>query len=384
MGLEAGQRLGAYEIVGPLGAGGMGEVYRARDPRLERDVAIKVLPEGLGQDPERLARFEREARVLANLNHPNVATVHGYEQEGETSARSDAPPRFFLVMELVEGETLADRIGRGPLELEEAIPIFLQIAEGLEAAHEQGIVHRDLKPANVKVSGSAPGSPERVKILDFGLAKALAPEALSGSGSRGAAGGSVSESPTLTYMATMRGEILGTAAYMSPEQARGKAVDRRTDVWAFGCCLYEALAGETVFTGETPTDIIAAVVTRDPDWSRLPATTPPHIRRLLRRCLERDPRRRLRDIGEAWVVLDDGTDADVPQEEAPAPISAAAPSLGRRILLGGALFAAGALAAAVLLATRPEPNRPPTPLRRYTIDLPKGVPVPVFEISTML
>ena len=217
MALEAGTRLGHYEILSSLGAGGMGEVYRARDTKLGREVAIKVLPEGFSDEPERIARFEREAKVLASLNHNNIATLHGFETEGS---------KQFLVMELVEGETLAERIKRGAVPVEEALPLFLQIAEGLEAAHEKGVIHRDLKPANIKVSDDG-----KVKILDFGLAKAMAPQEPASSDP------GLSQSPTLTLAATQRGEILGTAAYMSPEQAKGKTVDQRTDLWAFGACL---------------------------------------------------------------------------------------------------------------------------------------------------
>ncbi len=230
MGLTTGTRLASYEILSLLGKGGMGEVYRARDTKLGREVAIKLLLEEVSNDPDRLARFEREARALASLNHPNVATLYGLETEGDTS---------FLVMEMIEGETLADRIERGPIPIEEAIRLFREIAEGLEAAHEKGVVHRDLKPANIKVGGDGAtlSGGSRVKILDFGLAKAMAPDGESGHSS-------MSESPTMTMAATQRGEILGTAAYMSPEQARGKTIDKRADVWSFGVCLYEALSGE--------------------------------------------------------------------------------------------------------------------------------------------
>ena len=285
MPLETGSRLGQYEIVGAIGAGGMGEVYRALDTRLGREVAIKVLPEAVAGDAERLARFEREARVLASLNHAGIATLLGFESEG------DAP---FLVMELVEGETLADRIARGPIPILEALPLFLQIAEALEAAHERGVIHRDLKPANVKVSPEG-----RVKVLDFGLAKALDPlESMAASGSA-----ALSRSPTLTLAATMRGEILGTAGYMAPEQARGLAVDRRADVWAFGVCLFEALAGRKVFEGPTLTDTLAKVLQSEPDWDELPARLPGPLRELLRRCLQKEPKERLRDIGEARILL---------------------------------------------------------------------------------
>ena len=247
MALHAGARLGDYEVVSSLGAGGMGEVYRARDTGLGREVALKLLLDEVSADPERLARFKREARVLASLNHANIATLYGFESEGDT---------HFLVMELVPGETLADRIARGPIPVAEAIALFIEIAEGLEAAHEKGIVHRDLKPSNIKVSEE--GS---VKILDFGLAKALVEES-------GGADAALSHSPTLTLAATQRGQILGTAAYMAPEQAKGKSVDKRADVWAFGACLFEALAGKRMFQGDDASELLASVLLTEPAWER--------------------------------------------------------------------------------------------------------------------
>ena len=321
MPLEPGAHLGSYEILSCLGVGGMGEVYRARDSKLGREVAIKVLLEQVASDPERLARFEREARVLAALNHANVATLHGLEQDGETS---------FLVMELAEGESLADRIARGPIPVDEAIPLFLQVAAGLEAAHDKGIVHRDLKPANVQVGEGG----SSVKILDFGLATALAPEAT---------GSDVSESlsPTLTLAATQHGEILGTAAYMSPEQARGKPVDKRADIWAFGVCLFEALTGTRAFSGQDVTDVLAAVIRDEPDFDDLPANTPTAVRRLLRRCLVKDRRERLRDIGDAAIDLreagaDDHTVVSAPPTSAAAPLKKALPLLAA-LLMGAAI-----------------------------------------------
>ena len=282
--MTPGAQIGPYTIVAKLGEGGMGEVYRARDPKLKRDVAIKVLPADVANDRERLARFQREAEVLASLNHPHIAHVYGIEENA-------------LVMELVEGEDLSQRIARGPIPLDEALPIAKQIAEALEAAHEAGIVHRDLKPANVKVRPDG-----TVKVLDFGLAKALD----QGSGTRDQGSGDLANSPTITSPAmTMRGVILGTAAYMAPEQAKGKAVDKRADIWAFGCVLYEMLTGRAPFGGETITDVIAAVVKSDPDWSALEASTPHQIRRLLARCLTKDPRARLRDIGDARVLFEE-------------------------------------------------------------------------------
>jgi len=274
-----GQTLLHYRITEKLGAGGMGEVWRATDTRLGRDVAIKVLPEAFARDPERVARFEREARVLASLNHPNIAAIHGFEQAGE---------RHFLVLEYVPGPTLAEKIAGGPLEIDEALRLSRQIAEALEEAHDKAVVHRDLKPANVKVTPEG-----KVKVLDFGLAKALAGDP-----------GDPSQSATLTVAATRAGVIMGTAAYMSPEQARGQRLDRRTDIWAFGCVLYEMLSGRRAFGGENITDIIAAIVTREPDWSKLPGATPAGVHRLLRRCLEKDPKDRLRDIGDAPILTE--------------------------------------------------------------------------------
>src|SRR2546428_4045852 len=264
MSISPGVRLGAYEILALIGAGGMGEVYRAKDTKLHRDVAIKVLPDLFAKDPERLARFEREAHVLAALNHPHIAAIYGLEEANGSQ---------FLILELVEGETLAERLKAGPLPLTETLTIARQVADALEAAHEKGIIHRDLKPANIKVT---PGGV--VKVLDFGLAKAT---------------GEL-QSPTMTVGSTQEGTILGTAAYMSPEQARGQAVDKRTDIWAFGCVLYEMLTGHVAFPGETVSDTIVAILEREPDWAALPATTPPMVARLLKRGLEKDPKRRVR------------------------------------------------------------------------------------------
>ncbi len=280
--MREGERLGAYEIRAPLGVGGMGEVYRAVDTGLGREVAVKILPPALAGDPERLARFDREARLLASLNHPNIATLFGFE-------RHEKSP--FIVMELVEGETLAQRLKPGALPRDEHLEILQQIAEGLEAAHESGVIHRDLKPANIKITPDG-----KVKLLDFGLAKAL-------EGEHGVRS-DVSLSPTLTAAATQRGEVMGTASYMSPEQARGKPVDRRTDIWAFGCVLYECLTGRLAYRGETISDTISLILQREPEWESLPADTPPRLVELLRRCLEKDARRRLRDIGEARLEIE--------------------------------------------------------------------------------
>ena len=282
---QAGSRLGPYELVAPLGAGGMGEVWRARDTRLGRDVALKFLTQAVAGDPDRLARFRREAQVLAQLNHPNIAAIHGLEEA------DDSP---FLVLELVEGEDLAARLRRGPLPVDEALAAARQIAEALEEAHEHGIVHRDLKPGNVKLTPDG-----KVKVLDFGLAKAWSGDLATGSSSSS----ELSQSPTLAHTGTEAGLILGTAAYMSPEQARGKRVDKRSDVWAFGALLYEMLTGRRLFDGETVSDVLAAVLTRQPEWAALPPGTPARVRLLLERCLERDSKQRLRDIGEARITL---------------------------------------------------------------------------------
>jgi eukaryotic-like serine/threonine-protein kinase len=277
-----GTRLGPYEITVQIGAGGMGEVYRARDTTLDRDVAIKILPDHLAADPERIARFKREAKTLAALNHPHIAAIYGFEEANGLHA---------LVMELVEGPTLADRIAQGPIPIDEALPIAKQIAEALEGAHEQGIIHRDLKPANVKVRTNG-----TVKVLDFGLAKAMEPAH--------SAAASLSMRATITTPAmTQAGIILGTAAYMSPEQARGKAVDKRTDIWAFGDVLYEMLTGRVAFREDTLSDTIAAILGREPEWSAL--KTPASLRRVVQRCLEKDPRRRFHDIADVRIEIED-------------------------------------------------------------------------------
>jgi len=304
--MEIGSRVGAYEVIAKLGVGGMGEVYRARDTRLNRDVALKVLPEAFLLDADRLARFEREAQVLASLNHPNIGAIYGLEDSNGTRA---------LVLELVEGPTLADRIARGPVPLDEALSIARQIAEALEAAHEQGIIHRDLKPANIKLRPDG-----TVKVLDFGLAKLNE----SGFGIRdsGSDDRLRSQSPTITSPAmTLAGVILGTAAYMSPEQAKGGTADKRSDVWAFGCVFYEMLTGDQLFKGETVADTLASVLKERPDWERVPPT----LRRLLRACLETDPKRRLSAIGN-WPLLLDEPSAAIParwQSRAWAGIAAA-------------------------------------------------------------
>ena len=280
MALTVGSRLGHYEVTALIGEGGMGQVYRATDTTLDRDVALKVLPDAFTADPDRLARFEREAKVLASLNHPNIGAIYGLEKSGDTRA---------LVLELIEGPTLADRIKRGPIPLDEALPIAKQIAEALEAAHEAGVIHRDLKPANIKVRNDG-----TVKVLDFGLAKALDPHPE----------GDPSQSPTLTAAATQMGVIMGTAAYMSPEQARGKPVDKRADIWAFGCVLYEMLTGQMAFQGEDVSLTLSAVLQREPEWTVLPPSVAPELNAYLRRCLQKDPRQRVQAIGDVRLAME--------------------------------------------------------------------------------
>jgi Tol biopolymer transport system component len=282
MSIAPGSRLGVYEVLAPLGAGAMGEVWRARDTRLSREVAVKVLPESLSRDHDRLSRFEREAQVLASLNHPNIAAIYGVEEASGATA---------LVLELVEGPTLDERIKQGRLPADDAVAIARQIAEALEFAHERGIVHRDLKPANVKLSPEG-----RVKVLDFGLAKAMAADMATRSDS--------AISPTVTSLGTIAGVVLGTAAYMAPEQARGANVDRRADIWSLGAVLWEMLTGKRAFEGDTVSDTLASVLRAPIEWSDIPPATPPGVVRLLKRCLERDPKKRLRDIGEARIALE--------------------------------------------------------------------------------
>ena len=357
MSLDAGSRIAAYEILALLGRGGMGEVYRARDTKLNRDVAIKILPDAFAADAERVARFEREAQVLASLNHPHIAAIYGLEETGGSRA---------LVLELVEGPTLAERIEglrAGGLGLEETIAIARQIADALGAAHEQGIIHRDLKPANVKLRPDG-----TVKVLDFGLAKAF--DASPGTGRPS----SVSMSPTLTA-ATNMGVILGTAAYMAPEQARGKTVDKRADVWAFGCVVYEMLTGRRAFAGEEVSDTLAFVITKEIEWDKLPADTPTNIRRLLRRCLEKDPRRRLRDIADARIELDDQLDSGLATPDSRLAIpDSRPPTRWRRVLPAAAVVVASVVTgASVWMATRPTPANV-LPVQRYPITLPAATP----------
>ena len=355
--LSAGKKLGPYEIVAALGAGGMGEVYRARDTKLHRDVAIKVLLPTVANDPDRLARFSREAQVLASLNHPNIAHIHGLEETDGVTA---------LVLELVEGEDLAQRLARGAIPLDEALPIAKQIADALEAAHEQGIIHRDLKPANIKVRADG-----TVKVLDFGLAKAVDPAGVSSANAM--------NSPTLSMHATQAGIILGTAAYMSPEQARGKAVDRRADIWAFGVVVYEMLSGQRAFDGDTITDVIAAVVTREPTWAALPADTPVAIGRLLRRCLMKAPEKRLPHIGVARIEIDDAIANPETQESAASPARPSARNhvsvIGMTIALGTAIVSG----AAVWLLSRPAPS--PRPVVRLQATLPATTPLAIDQFT---
>jgi serine/threonine protein kinase len=277
MSLQPGTALGSYTVTAKIGEGGMGEVYRARDTKLDRDVALKVLPEAFTADPDRLGRFEREAKVLASLNHPNIGGIHGLEDSDGVKA---------LVLELIEGPTLANRIKQGPIPIDEALPIAKQIAGALEAAHGQGVIHRDLKPANIKVKPDG-----TVKVLDFGLAKALQPEV---------ADPNLSLSPTisLTAAATQMGMVIGTAAYMAPEQAKGRPVDKRADVWAFGVVLFEMLTGDRPFKADDVSLTLARVLDREPDWDALDADLPPALRVFLERCLAKDPKERVRDIGE--------------------------------------------------------------------------------------
>jgi Tol biopolymer transport system component len=344
-----GLRLGPYEITAKLGEGGMGVVFKAKDSQLGREVALKVLPEGFTGDPERLSRFEREAKLLAQLNHPNIAQIYGFEASGDTRA---------LVMELVDGPTLAERLEAGPLPIHESLAVSLQIARALEEAHEKGIVHRDLKPQNIKASVEG-----KVKVLDFGLAKAMDP---TGTASGGPSASQLAMSPTITLGATAQGVILGTAAYMAPEQARGLPVDKRADIWALGVVLYEMLTGRTVFASDTVPDTLAAVLTREVDWSALPPATPPAIRRLLRRCLERNPKNRLHDVADARIVLEEVAAGRVDEGSAaalPGAIPSAAPSqpLARRALpwLAGLALGAGAIAVVDRTLLAPAPVEPP-------------------------
>lgn len=357
MTLSAGNRLGPYEIVSPLGAGGMGEVYRARDTKLGREVAVKVLPEAFACDSERIARFEREAKVLASLNHPHIAALYGMEQvEGQ----------HVLILELVEGETLAERLRRGALPIEQALTLAIQIADGLEAAHEKGIVHRDLKPANIKITPD-----EQVKVLDFGLAKAFGP-------AEAKPQPDLTASPTLSLMATQAGMILGTAAYMSPEQAKGAPADHRSDVFAFGCVLYEMLTGRQAFQGDSAPEILASVLARDPDFAALPANLHPRLVDLLRRCLDKHPKRRWQAVGDLRVEFE--TIASALHAVPVAVVLRGGLPMWRRLALVGApalLLGAAMASGAVWFATRPALPR----VTRLTITPPPTAPLSVNSID---
>ena len=355
MALSPGTRLGHYDVTALLGEGGMGQVWQATDTQLNRQVALKILPDAFAADPDRLARFTREAQILANLNHPNIAAIHGIEEAEGTRA---------LVLELVEGPTLADRIAKGPIPLDEALPIAKQIAEALEAAHEAGVIHRDLKPANIKVREDG-----TVKVLDFGLAKALDPNPES----------DPSQSPTLTAAATQMGVIMGTAAYMSPDQARGRTVDKRADIWAFGVVLYEMLVGKRAFEGEDVSLTLSAVLQREPAWDALPRGVPPVLNSYLRRCFEKHPRQRIRDIGDVRLAMDgafetlDGTTVEpaavprLPLWQRPVPLMAG----GLLVLVVAA--AGGAFGNRLLGPSEPDGVVAPTQYLELILDDPAPV-----------
>ena len=349
MALAPGSRLGHYDVTDLLGEGGMGQVWQATDTQLNRQVALKILPDAFAADPDRLARFTREAQILASLNHPNIAAIHGIEEAEGTRA---------LVLELVEGPTLADRIAKGPIPLDEALPIAKQIAEALEAAHEAGVIHRDLKPANIKVREDG-----TVKVLDFGLAKALDPNPE----------GDPSQSPTLTAAATQMGVIMGTAAYMSPEQARGKPVDKRADIWAFGCVLYEMLTGQRAFQGEDVSLTLAEVMKSEPNWTALPADTPAAIRRLLDRAMAKERTKRLQHVGDARIEIDEALihgDTDVATELSVSRLSGRSAA---GLLVGAVLvLAAGLIGWQAGLSQ----SATPPPQHRVSIDLPESTVLP--------
>ena len=401
MPLTTGTRLGPYEIVAAIGTGGMGAVYRARDTKLNRDVAIKVLLPAVANDPDRLARFSREAQVLAALNHPNIAAIYGLEEgpavgpaqaglyvETDVAAGFSRPVRA-LVMELVEGPTLADQIAHGAIPLDEALPVAKQIAEALEAAHEQGFIHRDLKPANIKVRPDG-----TVKVLDFGLAKAFGPAEAGRYVQPDVAAGfsrpDLSQAPTVTSPAHLRqgyggqamtqaGMILGTAAYMAPEQARGGTLDKRVDLWAFGVVLFEVLTGTRLFDGATISDTLAQVLMKEPDWTALPANTPAPIRKLLRRCLEKDRKQRLPDAAMVRLEMQDALTAPASETS-----SATVPTAAARRVAPAATGAvlAGALVAALATWTLMRPAPPtPTPLTRLTITTPAALPLTSFGLD---
>ena len=362
MSLTVGRSLSNYRLIAPIGEGGMGVVWRATDSALGRDVAIKVLPDAFVHDAERLARFEREARMLAALNHPHIASIYGLHV---------ADGVRFLAMELVEGEDFAQRLQHGPIPVTEALPLALQIAQALEHAHEKGVIHRDLKPANVKLTTGG-----TAKVLDFGLAKAM-----EGETGRAAASSSsmLSQSPTISGALTGVNVLLGTAAYMSPEQARGQVADRRADIWAFGVLLFEMLTGQRLFEGETISDTLAGVLRADPDWSKLPSDTPRRVRELLRRCLERNPKQRLRDIGEARILFEEVIAAG---PDAPAPAAlAGAPKRGLPLApIAVAALLLGALATFAVMRVM-APKQASVPLRKFRLALPTDSPPTTPAIS---
>ena len=351
MSFAVGQTVGSYEITALLGKGGMGEVYRSRDTRLKRDVAIKVLPEEFSQDPERVHRFQREAEVLATLNHPHIAQIYGIE---ETSGN------ICLILELVEGETLANWISRGALPVSDALEIARQIAEALEKAHERDIVHRDLKPANIKIT------PDRTtKVLDFGLAKAVSAQTSAGA----------THSPTIVS-GTVAGVILGTAGYMAPEQAKGRNVDSRSDIWAFGAVLYEMLAGKPAFSGEGVVEILSSVLQVEPDWNALPQATPPSIKSLLKRCLQKDPGRRLRHIGDARFQIEDALAAPAASAVASTTVPGVAKNRERKLWIAAML---GLIVVMIAMYFRRTPVEAPE--MRVQIDTPPGAALTHFAIS---
>ncbi|MCZ6649213.1 MAG: protein kinase, partial [Acidobacteria bacterium] len=357
MSLQPGQNLSHYRLVEQIGEGGMGVVWKALDTTLDREVAIKVLPDAFAQDPDRLARFEREAKLLAALNHPHIAAIHGLHEAGG---------QRFLAMEMIEGEDLSQRLLAGPLPTDEALRFARQIAEGLEAAHESGIIHRDLKPANIKLTASG-----TVKILDFGLAKAL---------EENIGPGNATQSPTLTAAATRDGVIMGTAAYMSPEQARGQVVDRRADIWAFGVVLFEMLGGRRLFDAGTVSDTLASILMKDPDWDSLPETTPLSVRRLLRRCLQKDARERLRDMGDARILIGEilhgtGEDDDLPATAEQLPPVQPAWRRGLPWGLAAVFLVAALVAGARILST----GTPEAPITRFSQTFPAEHQLALFD-----
>ena len=351
MALTPGTHLGVYEVTAQIGEGGMGQVFRATDTKLKRQVAIKILPPAVAADAERLARFQREAEVLASLNHPNIAAIYGLEESGGMTA---------LVMELVEGDDLSQRIAKGAIPLDDALPIAKQIAEALEAAHEQGIIHRDLKPANIKVRSDG-----TVKVLDFGLAKAMEPAAGSSP--------SMSMSPTLTTPAmTQAGMILGTAAYMSPEQARGKIVDKRADVWAFGAVLFEMITGTRAFEGEDIADTLSNVMKVEPNWQKVPASTPPRVVQVMRACLQKYPKQRMDSAQGVRLALEGAFETAVPQAAAPVPATPPRPRWRRALPVAATAVVMSAIAAAATWTLKPAPPTPSPPVMRFALTLGEG------------